>query len=285
VEDKKDISKKPKILIVEDDVVNNQMIKDILEVENYSIFQLYRGEDVLDILENGENEYPDLILLDLMLPDISGFEVCRKLKMSRKTNPIPILMITALNDFKSMINGIMVGANQYISKPFSTDELLNEVKELLEWRRELIRNGEHFEQITFAMNSEIKYLDQLNNMIANILRRTRIDEEDIEEIKSGIYEMCVNAIEWGNKFNKELIVKVNYEISEKYLKIKVEDEGSGFNFRKFLNGEYKGIEHQEERIDEGKRLGGFGISMARLYFDEVKYNETGNIVQLIKKLK
>jgi anti-sigma regulatory factor (Ser/Thr protein kinase) len=97
--------------------------------------------------------------------------------------------------------------------------------------------------------------------------------------------MGVNAIEWGNKFSKDLIVKVNYEITERYFRIIVEDEGSGFNFRKYLNGEYKGIEHQEERIDQGKRLGGFGISMAKLYFDEVKYNDTGNIVQLIKRLK
>lgn len=276
--------KKATILIVEDEIPNNKMIKEMLELEDYDTIQAFSGEDVFDYFgSDGPN--PDLILLDLMLPDISGFEICKKLKMSRNTNHIPIIMLTALSDLKSMINGIMVGANKYLKKPFSTDELLNEIDRLLTWKKRLLNELGHFEQITFAMNSEIKYLDQLNKMISNILRRTHIDEEEIEEIKSGIYEMGVNAIEWGNKFSKDLIVRVNYEITKKYLKIIVEDEGKGFNFKSYLNGEYKGLEHQEKRLDEGKRLGGFGISMAKLYFDEVSYNETGNVVQLYKKLK
>lgn len=273
----------PTILIVEDEITNSKMIKSILEMENYKTAQAFAGEEVFKYLES-DDPYPDLIILDLILPDISGFEVCKTLKMSRKTNIIPIIMLTALSDVKSMINGIMVGANYYLRKPFTTDELLFEIKKLLEWKRS-IAEEKHFEQITFTLNSEIKYLDQLNNMIANIIRKTNIKEEEIEEIKSGIYEIGVNAIEWGNKFDKDLVVKVNYEITERYLKIIVKDEGKGFNFKNYLNGEYKGIEHQEKRINEGKRLGGFGISMARFYFDEVTYNETGNEVQLYKSLK
>ncbi len=280
----KNKDKKPTILIVEDEVANNKMIKEMLELENYDTIQAFTGQEVLNYFDSN-NPNPDLVLLDLMLPDISGFEICRRLKMSRETNIVPVIMLTALTDLKSHISGIMVGANQYLGKPFTTEQLLNEIDSLLEWKNNLLAERKHFEQITFALNSEIKYMDQLNNMIANILKRTNIDEEEIEEIKSGIYEIGVNAIEWGNRFNKDLIVTVNYEITDQYLKIVVEDEGTGFNFRSYLNGKYKGIDHQEKRLNEGKRLGGFGISMAKLYFDEIKYNEKGNKVSLYKHLK
>ncbi len=271
-----------KILIVEDEEISNKMVAQIVENDGYKCLQAYTGKQAINITEN---EQVDLILLDLMLPDIDGFAICKQLKSKRKTNIIPIIMITALVDFKNMINGIMVGADRYLTKPFNNDELLSEIERLLLWKENFAKDGNVCETVGFTMNSEIKYLEEINHMIAAILKKTSLDEETIEEIKSGIYEIGVNAIEWGNKFSSDLFIKFYYEITDHYLKISIEDEGQGFNFKDYLSNNYKAMESQDERQTNGKRLGGFGIIMAKKYFDSIEYNETGNKAILYREFK
>lgn len=276
---KKENHKSPSILVVEDDVTNSNMLREILEEECFIVTQAYTGEEALTSIEKQEI---DLIILDLMLPDVDGFKICKKLKTARDTNIIPILMLSALSDYKNKINGIEVGANSFISKPFDVDVMLSEIKKLLEWREQM-KNRPDYECVDFTLNSEIQYLDELNNMISSLLQKTNLTNMEIEEIKSGIYEIGVNAIEWGNKFNKHLLVKVKYEITSDYFKITIEDEGEGFNFRKYLSQQYNGYNTQDNRENEGKRLGGFGIVMTKFYFDSITYNDKGNIAVLEKK--
>ncbi len=276
------MEEKELILIVEDDPANNEMLRQVLEDEKFKVKQTFNGKEAFEFLKTKK---PDLILLDLMLPDIDGFTICQELKSKRDTNLIPIIMLTALTEHKNMIKGFKVGANKYITKPFEIFNLLIEIRNLLEWKKTVTENkGKFYEAVSFEMRSELKYLDELNQMISNFLRRTSLSETEIEELKLGIYEIGVNAMEWGNKFDEDLLVKVKYEITESQITITIEDEGTGFNFKKFLDGKYKGIAQQDSRLDEGKRLGGFGILITKKYFDEIKYNDLGNKTILIKKL-
>ena len=79
---------------------------------------------------------PDLILLDLMLPDVDGFEICSELKRRRATNLVPIVMVTALNDPHNHNEGIRVGANEYLTKPFRAAEFFATIDRALAWRDE-----------------------------------------------------------------------------------------------------------------------------------------------------
>jgi len=114
-----------KILIVEDDpTVLNFEIKE-LEHEGYNIVSATDGRTALELFEK---EKPDLILLDIMLPELNGIEVLRRI---RKSSSVPVIMVTAKGEVYDKVNGLMTGADDYISKPFSIEELLARIYALL----------------------------------------------------------------------------------------------------------------------------------------------------------
>ncbi|WP_040948999.1 response regulator transcription factor [Gorillibacterium massiliense] len=114
-----------KILVVDDEESIIQVIKAYLEKNNYIVYEADTGKGALHLFESLN---PDLIILDLMLPDISGEQICR---MIRKTSSVPILMLTAKSTEDDMVNGLLIGADDYITKPFSPRELLARVISLL----------------------------------------------------------------------------------------------------------------------------------------------------------
>jgi len=115
-----------KILIVDDEPVNLQVLVNNLALENYAITQATNGFEALAIIENGFQ--PDLILLDVMMPRMTGYEVCKKLRETFLAIELPIVMLTAKNQVSDLVEGFVAGANDYLSKPFSKNELLARIK-------------------------------------------------------------------------------------------------------------------------------------------------------------
>jgi len=116
---------KKKILIVEDE----QKIARFLELElNYEGYDVEIANNGRDGFEKGKNENIDLIVLDLMLPGLSGIEVCRRI---RQTSDVPIIMLTAKDDISDKITGLDIGADDYMTKPFAVEELLARIRVLL----------------------------------------------------------------------------------------------------------------------------------------------------------
>lgn len=114
-----------KILVVDDEEHILQVIKAYLIKNHYIVFEANTGRGALHLFET---LHPDLIILDLMLPDMNGEEICRRI---RKSSNVPILMLTAKSSEDDMVNGLMIGADDYITKPFSPRELLARVISLL----------------------------------------------------------------------------------------------------------------------------------------------------------
>jgi DNA-binding response OmpR family regulator len=114
-----------KVLVVDDEVKIVDIIKAYLEKSEYEVIVAFNGKDALEIFEK---EKPSLIILDLMLPDISGQEVC---KILRKKSRVPIIMLTAKVSESDIINGLNIGADGYILKPFRPNELIARVTALL----------------------------------------------------------------------------------------------------------------------------------------------------------
>jgi DNA-binding response OmpR family regulator len=114
-----------KILVVDDEVDLVETIRFPLEMEGFNVLVSYNGEDALN---QARKEKPDLILLDLMLPKLDGYKVCRLLKFDERYKHIPILMLTAKTQEKDKLLGKETGANEYITKPFDIDELMKKVK-------------------------------------------------------------------------------------------------------------------------------------------------------------
>ena len=116
------------ILLVEDEKSIITLIKYNLEKEGFKVFCSETGEDALKIIKE---KIPDLVILDWMLPDTSGIDVCRQIKIDKKLKNIPVLILTAKGEPDDKIKGLEVGADDYVTKPFNNKELLLRVKSLI----------------------------------------------------------------------------------------------------------------------------------------------------------
>ena len=125
-----------KILVVEDEKEMARGLKDILEFEGYEVETAGNGTDGLQAVNRKE---PDCIILDLMLPDISGYQVCEQVRQKLNT---PILMLTAKSQDHDKIRGFKLGADDYLTKPFSLGELLARVMALLRRRSQYAQNAD-----------------------------------------------------------------------------------------------------------------------------------------------
>ena len=118
----------PKILIVEDERDINELLQYNLEKEGFDVLQAYDGQEAVEL---ARAQAPDLIVLDIMLPEIDGRDVCRILKQDEETRRIPILMLTAKGEESDVLVGLEIGADDYVTKPFSPKVLLARVKAIL----------------------------------------------------------------------------------------------------------------------------------------------------------
>jgi two-component system, OmpR family, phosphate regulon response regulator PhoB len=117
-----------KVLVVEDEMPLAEMLEYNLEAEGFRVISAESGEEAELIVSEEE---PDLIILDWMLPGVSGIELCRRLRARQETRAIPILMLTARGEESDRIRGLSIGADDYVVKPFSLPELMARVKAIL----------------------------------------------------------------------------------------------------------------------------------------------------------
>lgn len=153
-----------KILVVDDEVKIVEVVKSYLENSGYSVFSAFSGSDALSSFEKIN---PALIVLDLMLPDISGEEVCKTL---RKKSKVPIIMLTAKIEEESILKGLNIGADDYMTKPFSPRQLVARVEAIL--RRTDNPIGSIVKLMSFNNNDLVidtqKYEVKKNSVIVNL---------------------------------------------------------------------------------------------------------------------
>jgi DNA-binding response OmpR family regulator len=125
-----------KVLLVDDEVDFVDVVRTRLEANNFEVVTAYDGEEAL---EKVKEKMPDIIILDIMMPKISGFDVCRKLKSDQNYKEIPIIMLTARFQVNDIKLGAAMGANAYITKPFEPQVLLEKMQELLQKNKQPAR--------------------------------------------------------------------------------------------------------------------------------------------------
>ena len=183
-----DTLRKSEILIVDDNVLNLKLISSILRTKHYKVRTL---SSALKLFEALQKSTPDLILLDVMMPEKSGYELCDDIKQDRRFSEIPVIFLTALNDSASIIKCFNVGAADYLAKPVNPQELFARIETHLNLKinmeklREAHRELEAFNQM---VSHDLKSPILLVNKLAGYLEdyKDKIKDPDYEEIIFGI---------------------------------------------------------------------------------------------------
>src|SRR6516162_2370203 len=269
-----------KALIVEDEQELGSILAEHLHNWNFDPTILPEGKDVVEWVRRHR---PAVILLDLMLPDIDGYSICETLKLDRDTNRIPIVMTTALSGHEDKVRGLQVGADRYVTKPFTSDQLHNAIREALSGVEEMSKHGTEG-AIRFHFQSDTQYLDELNHLLGSLFLFSGLSPAHIRQLTTAVRELGTNAIEWGHQKQVDRIVTVDYRIDPDKVVIDIKDTGPGFNPQNLPHAAHLDdpVGHMMVRETLGLREGGFGILMSRGLVDELSYNEKGNEVRLVK---
>ena len=179
---------KAKILIVDDNVANVELLEAYLLSAGYSVVKAFDGQQGID---EAYKENPDLIFLDIMMPKLDGYEVCRKLREDERMHFIPIVMITALSEMDAKIKGLDVGADDFLSKPFNKLEMMARVRSLLRIKN-LHNDLDSSENIIFtlalALEAKDPYTGGHSERVASLARSLSIDVGLPEDMQTKIHK-------------------------------------------------------------------------------------------------
>lgn len=205
-----------KILVVDDEPLIVEMIEDTLSTEGYAISKAYSGEEALTMVES---DPPDLVLLDLMLPGMDGYEVCRQMQRDARFSHIPVIMLTAKSAVADRVSGYERGADDYITKPFEPEELLIRVRAQIRYRY----REDHSELTGLPGNEAVK---------AAIEERTASPDEEWSIVYVDIERFTAYNEAYSFMEGDELIQQAG-----KALKQAVEEQGNSDDFVGHIGGD------------------------------------------------
>lgn|SRR5574344_428413 len=202
-----------KVLIVDDVMSNVLLLKILLTNEKFQVCTANNGTQCIEV---ANKEIPDLILLDVMMPDMSGFETATKLKEKPETADIPIIFLTALNSPSDLVKGFQVGANDYITKPFNKEELVIRVMHQIslvaakriisqqndELKKTLIGRDKLYSVIAHDLRSPMSSVKIVLNMLTMTIPKETIGEEMFELLNQAnqqteeVFALLDNLLKW-----------------------------------------------------------------------------------------
>jgi|GEM_PF-2972136 len=240
---------KPIILIVDDEEANLQLIGKILQNLDVDITLASSGKEALQLLKS---LVPDLIILDIIMPSMSGFDVCRKIKSRKPTSEVPIIFLSAKVDSEDIIKGFDIGARDYITKPFIKEELVARVEAQLniitnEKKIKNLNNNleEKVKERTKALTKINEKLTDYNTALKVLMDQRDEDRIDLEhQVMANAEELILPSIERLkqtnlNKQQKELLGICEDNISK---------ITSSFVSSMMDNGRVRGLTHRETTI-------------------------------------
>ena len=211
----------PTALIVEDEPEANKLLGILLRLRGYETSPAFTGKGALEHIEKHK---PDVIFLDLMLPDLSGYEVCKILKFSKATSLIPLLIITARIAAENRIESFCLGADDYIAKPYTPDRIFEALEQSMRWaelgRRDLVQGN-----ISFDHNDDGEILRRLGQFRSLLLARTSLNLEAIIQLSRAIKEIWCLADEWVWAYPSEHFTSLTYTLTAQRLVLSFSDAG------------------------------------------------------------
>ncbi len=273
------------VLIVDDEAPMRTFLEKLLAKKGYAATAVSDGPSALAELDRRTF---DVMALDVRMPGMSGREV---LLRARADHPaVAVVVMTAYPSEESVVDCMGQGAVRFLIKPFTSGEFLRAVAGATHDRRTAAAAGPSItvrsgfrDWVELTAPSRQEYLARLENFV-DALYDTRLSPSEKEDIKIAVSEIVSNAMEWGNKSDQSRRVSVSYCLFPEEIVFKIEDEGEGFRPEGVPDPVGNPVQHLLDRLRQGKRVGGYGLHIARKVMDKVVHNEKGNVVILSKRL-
>jgi DNA-binding response OmpR family regulator len=251
----------PRALIVEDEPEANKLLGMLLRLRGYQTESAFNGKQALECVARTP---PDIIFLDLMLPDLNGYEVCKILKSAKGTSLIPLVIVTARVAAENRIESFCLGADDYIAKPYTPDQIYESVDQALRWLDQS-RAGAIQGQIPFDHSDDGEILRRLGQLRSLIFARTCLGLDQVIQIGRAIKEVWCLTDDSAPPSVAERAVTLAYTLTPDQLV---------FHFR--------GATHWLARIPGVMDDPASSLHLAG--FDEVKVDGAGCSLTLIKEL-
>ncbi|MDR3634172.1 MAG: response regulator [Isosphaeraceae bacterium] len=211
----------PTALIVEDEPEANKLLALLVQLRGYSAVSAFTGNEALEKIQD---RLPDIVFLDLMLPDINGYEVCRRLKSRKHTSLIPVVMVTARVAAENREESFCVGADDYIPKPYTPDQIFQAMEDADTWRKEIERDSCGREGvITFGSESD-ESLRQLAHLRNLLVARTTLDVAAVCVLGDALQELRTSADRWSRQRGEEVYAVLGYQILADRLTFTLKDD-------------------------------------------------------------
>ena len=221
-----------KILVVDDAMSNVLLLKILLTNEQFQVITCSNGNSCLEL---ARTEHPDLILLDVMMPDISGFDTCSELRKDEETKDIPVIFLTALNNPADLVHGFQVGGNDFLTKPFNKEELVMRVmhqislvaakriivSQNIELRRTISNRDKMYSVIAHDLRSPMASIRMVLNLLVNAIPPETIGQELFDLIDKAnreseeTHDLLDNLLKWTKSQTGRLnVVLQEFDLAE-----------------------------------------------------------------------
>jgi len=182
-----------KVLVVEDEPVIGELIRDILELHHYETQLASTGKEGLFRAEDWQ---PDAVILDLMLPDVDGFEVCRSMRSALHHKSPGVLMLTGLLTYEGRLRGFRAGADRFLLKPFQVPDLVRQLESIFaEYKQHREEGRRH--QLPILFQRDAKVAEQVQSLQVELARSTPLSPLDIESVGAAIVDLGRRVTKWS----------------------------------------------------------------------------------------
>ena len=200
----------PTALIVDDEPEGNKLLSMLVQYRGYQTTSAFTGEEALAQIDR---DPPDVVLLDLMLPDISGFHVCEAVKARKDTTLIPVVMVTARVAAENREESYARGADHYVAKPYTPDQIFDVLDDTKHWRKRVLdldctAGGE----ILIISNDEDEIHRTLGRLRSVLFARTPLDIDSVKGLEESLRMFVNDAQSWGKRHRVSPVASLSYVV-------------------------------------------------------------------------
>jgi CheY-like chemotaxis protein len=251
----------PTALIVEDEPEANKLLAMLLQLRGYRTVSAYRGAEALEKIRD---QAPDVVFLDLMLPDMDGYDVCRSLKSSGPVSQIPLVIVTARLTAENRIESFAVGADDYIPKPYTPDQIFEALEQSGAWKHQIA--APHIEgQVPLDVRDDGATLRRLAHIRRLLQVRGGLEPAEIDRISTAITELWSSVDNWSRRGRFNEVATLAYSLTRESLTLIIRDEAGWLPAWRS-----QAADHPSKALDEAR-------------FDQVIADEIEHCLKLVKR--